>query len=68
MMSLRYVLGNFESHAVRRGALASMSDWVDPFSSASDKAAREAQGSLFAEPATSEPQGWLLRQGVRRAG
>jgi hypothetical protein len=66
--AVRYVLGNFESHAVRRGALASPSGWVDPFSSASGKAPREAQASLFREPATSEPQGWLLRQGVRRAG
>jgi REP element-mobilizing transposase RayT len=65
--AIRYVLGNFESHAVRRGALASVSDWVDPFSSASGKVAREAQGSLFPEPATTGPRGWLLRQGVRRA-
>jgi hypothetical protein len=66
--ALRYVLGNFESHAVRRGEPASTSGWIDPFSSASGKAPREAQASLFTEPATSKPRGWLLRRCTRRTG
>lgn len=59
--AVRYVLGNFESHAARRGERTS-GRWVDPFSSAAVKAPREAQTSLFVEPATSAAGTWLLRQ------
>ena len=62
--AIRYVLGNFESHAVRRGERASTKGWVDPFSSAAVRAPREAQGQLFVEPATVEATTWLLRRGV----
>ena len=63
--AVRYVLGNFESHAARRGEPTSSRGWVDPFSSASAKAPREAQGSLFVEPATRTARTWLLRQAAR---
>jgi hypothetical protein len=62
--AVKYVLGNFESHAVRRGERASTKGWVDPFSSAANRPPREAQGSLFAEPATSAATTWLLRRGL----
>jgi REP element-mobilizing transposase RayT len=65
--AIRYVLGNFESHAARRGERTS-GRWVDPFSSAAMKAPREAQGVLFIEPATSPARTWLLKRaavGVR---
>jgi REP element-mobilizing transposase RayT len=60
--AVRYVLGNFESHAARRGEPKSTKGWVDPFSSAAVKAPREAQGMLFVEPATPAAATWLLRQ------
>ena len=60
--AVRYVLGNFESHAARRGEPKSTKGWVDPFSSAALKAPREAQGSLFVEPASCAARTWLLRQ------
>ncbi len=63
--AVRYVLGNFESHAARRGEPTSSRGWVDPFSSAAAKAPREAQGSLFVEPATCAARTWLLRQAAR---
>jgi hypothetical protein len=62
--AVKYVLGNFESHAVRRGERASTKGWVDPFSSAANRPPREAQGSLFAEPATVGASTWLLRKSV----
>jgi hypothetical protein len=60
--AIRYVLGNFESHAVRRGERKSTTGWVDPFSSAAVKAPRDTQLSLFFEPATSPAETWLLRR------
>lgn len=60
--ALRYVLGNFESHAERRGEPRSTKGWVDPFSSAARKAPRESQLALFVDPATSGAQSWLLRK------
>jgi hypothetical protein len=62
--AIRYVLGNFESHAVRRGERASTKGWIDPFSSAAARAPREAQGSLFTERSTAEARTWLLRKAV----
>jgi hypothetical protein len=67
IISVRYVLGNFESHAERRGEPRSTKGWVDPFSSAARKAPREAQGALFVEPATEGAQTWLLRRAELRA-
>jgi hypothetical protein len=66
--AVRYVLGNFESHAVRRGERASTKGWVDPFSSAALKVPREAQGSLFVEPATATATTWLLRRAATGSG
>jgi putative transposase len=60
--AVRYVLGNFESHAARRGEPRSTKGWVDPFSSAARKAPREAQQELFVEPATVKARTWSLRQ------
>lgn len=59
--AVRYVLGNFESHAARRGERTSKKGWVDPFSSAASKPPRDVQLALFTQPATSGARGWLLR-------
>ncbi len=59
--AIRYVLGNFANHAARRGERFG-ARWVDPFSSAAVKMPLEAQRSLFAEPATSAAETWLLRK------
>ena len=50
--AVRYVVGNFESHAVRRGELRSTTGWVDPFSSAAAKGPREAHVSRSLQHAT----------------
>jgi REP element-mobilizing transposase RayT len=60
--AVRYVLGNFESHAARRGEPRSTQGWTDPFSSADRRAARRAQLELFEFVATSRPRTWLLRR------
>ena len=59
--AVRYVVGNFESHAARRGERTS-GRWVDPFSSAAASVPRVGQGVLFAEPVTAEARTWLLRR------
>jgi REP element-mobilizing transposase RayT len=59
--ALRYVVGNFASHAARRGE-PTRGGFVDPFSSAVVKVPREAQGVLFAEPVTCAAETWLLRR------
>ncbi len=59
--AVRYVLGNFASHASRRGEPV-REGWVDPFSSAVVKVPRQAQGVLIAQPVTSEAESWLLRK------
>jgi hypothetical protein len=61
--AVRYVLGNFESHASRRGEPTSSKAWVDPFSSAAVKTPLDAQQALFVVPATVEARTWLLRRG-----
>jgi REP element-mobilizing transposase RayT len=66
--AVRYVLGNFESHAARRGEPKSTKGWVDPYSSAAGRAPREAQGSLFVEAATDPAGTWLLRRADPRVG
>ncbi len=63
--AVRYVLGNFESHAERRGEPRSTKGWVDPFSSASGRAPTLAQGELFVERATAPARTWLLRRARR---
>jgi hypothetical protein len=60
--AVRYVLGNFESHAVRRGERRSTTGWVDPFSSEARRAARREQLELFELVATARPRTWLLRR------
>lgn len=60
--ALSYVLGNFESHAERRGEPRSTKGWIDPFSSASVRAPREAQLSMLRAPATVPAASWLLRK------
>lgn len=59
---VRYVLGNFASHAARRGERVP-AQHVDHFSSAGERGPMRAQRSLFEEPATSGPRTWLLRTG-----
>ncbi len=58
--ALRYVRGNFASHAARRGAPLPAA-WVDPYSSASGAAPRVGQGSLWTQPVTRPAETWLLR-------
>jgi REP element-mobilizing transposase RayT len=60
--AVRYVLGNFESHAARRGEPRSTKGWTDPFSSAARRAARRAQLELFEFTAPSRPRTWMLRR------
>jgi hypothetical protein len=57
--AIRYVLGNYESHAARRGEPKSTQGWVDPYSSAAARAPREAQASLFVELVTETAGTWL---------
>ena len=58
--ALRYVVGNFASHAARRNEPVRQG-WVDPFSSSSAKAARSAQVSMFPESPVRPARTWLLR-------
>lgn len=58
--AVRYVLGNFASHAARRGERLSQR-YVDRFSSASSRGARAPQLSLFEAAATSDARSWLLK-------
>jgi hypothetical protein len=60
--AVRYVLGNFESHAERRGEPRSTKGWVDPFSSAAKKRPRREQLTLFEEAVTAPAETWLLRR------
>ncbi len=53
---LAYVLGNFASHALRRGECVS-SGYVDPYSSAAER------GPDGFPPPVSRPESWLLRTG-----
>ena len=62
--ALRYVLGNFASHAARRGERTPRG-WVDPFSSATVKTPRIAQGMLFVEGVTRAGETWLMRRAGR---
>jgi hypothetical protein len=56
--AVRYAVGNFGSHASRRGAPTR----VDPFSSAVAKAPRGEQGLLFVDGVTRQAETWLLRR------
>jgi REP element-mobilizing transposase RayT len=69
--AMRYVVGNFATHAARRGEPL-CATFVDPFSSAAVKTPRAQQLELFVEPPTSTARTWLLRTtpraGIRRSG
>ncbi len=60
--ALRYVVGNFASHAARRGERIS-TEWVDPYASSSVRPPLRGQGALWPEPATRAAETWLLRRG-----
>lgn len=60
--AVRYVVGNYASHARRRGERIGDA-WADPFSSARAKAPRTGQLSLFAMPVTRPARTWLLARG-----
>jgi REP element-mobilizing transposase RayT len=62
--AMGYVLGNFASHAARRGQPVRRG-FVDPFSSRAEKAPREGQRSFWAEPATRAAETWLLTNATR---
>ncbi len=58
--AVRYVLGNFASHAARRGEPV-RPGFVDPFSSAAAMTPVGGQLALWPEPATRAARTWLLR-------
>jgi len=58
--AIRYVVGNFASHAARRGERVSARH-VDRFSSANERGAVRAQLALFDEAATSGRETWLIK-------
>jgi REP element-mobilizing transposase RayT len=58
--AVRYVKGNFASHAARRGE-PMPPDWVDPYSSAAIKGPRVGQLELWGESPTRGAETWLLR-------
>jgi REP element-mobilizing transposase RayT len=64
--ALRYVRRNYAGHAARWGEKISPR-WVDPYASQVVRAPRGAQGTLWAEPVTSRPRTWLLRNAGARA-
>lgn len=64
--ALAYVLGNYASHAARRGDRVSPA-WQDPYSSSAPREPRRAQGELWSEPATRPGETWLLRTVLRPA-
>ena len=69
--ALAYVLGNFASHARRRGERVP-DGWADPYSSTGLVAGRAvAPGFLHTDhplDVVSPPRSWLLRRGVRQGG
>jgi predicted SPOUT superfamily RNA methylase MTH1 len=58
--AVAYVVGNYASHARRRGEQLRQA-WVDPFSSATVKVPRVEQRVLFAQEVTRAAATWLLR-------
>ncbi|HET8542725.1 MAG TPA: hypothetical protein VFL83_22815 [Anaeromyxobacter sp.] len=54
--AVAYVLGNFASHAARRGERVP-AGWVDPYSSAAER------GPDGLPPQASAPRSWLLQKG-----
>ncbi len=67
--ALRYVRGNFASHAARR--LEKLpAGWVDPYASVAGSVPRVGQCSLWPEPVTQPAETWLMRSaaGVEGAG
>lgn len=62
--ALRYVVGNFASHAARRDEPI-RNGWADPYSSAIERAPRTPQRSLFDAPTVKPARTWLLRNAVQ---
>ena len=58
--AIRYVLGNYASHAARRGERVSP-EWADPYASAVECVPRSGQGAFWPEPVTRAAETWLLR-------
>jgi len=65
--AIRYVVGNFASHAARRGERVGAA-WVDPFSSEAGTEPRSAQPSLWPEKVTAAAGTWLLRTAASKVG
>jgi REP element-mobilizing transposase RayT len=59
--ALRYVLGNHESHAARRGEPVA-EGYVDPYASVSPRQDAQAQGSFFPVQLTTPAKSWLMRR------
>jgi hypothetical protein len=58
--ALRYVRGNYASHAARRGERVPAT-WTDPYTSVDAREPRSAQRAFWCEPATRPAETWLLR-------
>jgi hypothetical protein len=58
--AVRYVRGNFASHAARRGERVGAA-WIDPYCSVAGREPRRGQRGLWPEPVTREAETWLLR-------
>ncbi|MGC3998754.1 MAG: transposase [Anaeromyxobacter sp.] len=65
--ALRYVRGNFASHASRRGEQVSAA-FVDPYSSAAVREPRVGQLGLWPVAVTAEPRTWLMGRAKRVQG
>jgi REP element-mobilizing transposase RayT len=65
--AVRYVRGNFASHAARRGERVGAA-WIDPYGSVAGREPRGGQRGLWPEPVTREAETWLLRAVDARRG
>ncbi len=58
--ALRYVRGNYASHAARRGEELPPK-WADPYASTALTTPRRAQGAFWPQPVTRAAETWLQR-------
>jgi REP element-mobilizing transposase RayT len=65
--AIRYVRGNYASHAARRGEQVPAT-WTDPYTSVAAREPRSAQRAFWTEPATRPAETWLLRAAARSGG
>jgi REP element-mobilizing transposase RayT len=65
--ALRYVRGNYATHATRWGEKVP-AGWKDPYTSAVVRGPRVGQQALWPERVTAEAETWLLRRARARCG